>query len=166
MPVASRFTRSPSLSRSPSPNPPCFSLNKLPQEIFDMVISNVYDWDYMRRVCRLSRYACLSRKWQYAMERKTLQSLIVDGPELGVMEQVLSSPRRASYVRRLSLCFELLGFKYTGPTENTWKENYELLHQFRRYFAALKSLDSRLSDQVRSLYNTWTASRYHSDQLT
>lgn len=81
-----------------------------PQELIDAIIGrlnapNATQPSYWPFVCRLSPYATVSRKWQYAIERILFRSLTVKLGDMEKLEQVLSDSRRRGYLKTLSFTF-------------------------------------------------------------
>lgn len=55
--------------------------------------------------CRLSRYATLSRHWQYAIERILFRSLSIRPEQMPELECMLLDGRRRSYVHSIRFIF-------------------------------------------------------------
>lgn len=75
------------------------TLDSLPQEIFDVIFEKC---DIKKLPSRLSAYATICERWQYAVERIMFKSLSVGPNETPELEYFLSDDRRRSYLRTLN----------------------------------------------------------------
>ena len=85
-------------------------MKTFPQELVDAIVGclnapKTTQPSHWPLVCRLSPYATVSRKWQYAIERILFRSLTVKLGDMEKLEQVLSDSRRRGYLKTLSCTF-------------------------------------------------------------
>ncbi|KAL2019059.1 hypothetical protein VTK56DRAFT_10163 [Thermocarpiscus australiensis] len=95
-------------------------MNKLPQEIFDIIISDVRLY---LLPAPLSRYATISRLWQYAVERYLFASLAVDPDDMQLLEGGLLDSRRRGYLKTLYFIVDLAHFNL--PPDETMRKLFK-----------------------------------------
>jgi len=118
-------------------------MNKLPQEVFDMVINQLVALltvaDHrIQSPWRLSDYARLSRRWQHSIERFAFCDLDVSDREFSMLQQVLSMPRRIDYLRNLN--YEILIPRTMTTMEMTVPEGPYLRHKLWTFLHFLSKL--------------------------
>jgi hypothetical protein len=70
-------------------------MDRLPQEVFDLIIQNV---DFPSLPSRRAHYATISRQWQCAIEQRLFASLTVWCHEMSMLEYILLDSRRRGYL--------------------------------------------------------------------
>jgi hypothetical protein len=70
-------------------------MDRLPQEVFDLIIQNV---DLPSLPSRQAHYATISRQWQYAIEQRFFANLTVWCHEMSMLEYILLDTRRQGYL--------------------------------------------------------------------
>ncbi|KAK4135246.1 hypothetical protein BT67DRAFT_377789 [Trichocladium antarcticum] len=119
-------------------------MDRLPQETFDAIVQIC---DVGSLPAPLSRYATISRQWQYAVERRLFSRLDVDADNMPMLEYVLSSNRRRGYVDEL--WYKVLANRL--PSQSTAYTGLSLSH----------ACNLKMSSELRQLWNLlslyWTA---------
>lgn len=129
-----------------------FSGAKLSQELIDQIASYLERYDEAsshskKSVSKLPAYACISRKWQLSIERRTFRSLIINNTELASLAKIVVGHRRHFLTQvTYDILLTLNSDKSSNPrfeSDEDQKVNNETFTQaFKDLFQQLKSWET------------------------